>query len=67
MRLSYTENHDIDIPETVFTDNATNTQGWDSNGPSYGVSAPVVTDKSYSGGKSFKIHSTSYGSRYGTF
>ena len=63
VRLSYTENHDIDIPETVFYDNATNTQGWDSNGPSYGVSAPVATDKSFSGGKSFKIHSTS-GSRY---
>jgi RHS repeat-associated protein len=64
VRLSYTENHDIDIPETVFTDNAINTQGWDSNGPSNGVSAPVATDKSYSGGKSFKIHSTSYGGRY---
>ena len=63
VRVSYTENTDIDIPETVFYDNATNTQGWDSNGPSYGVSAPIATDKSYSGGKSFKIHSTS-GSRY---
>ena len=49
--------------ENKFYDNATNTQGWDSNGPSYGVSAPVATDKSFSGGKSFKIHSTS-GSRY---
>ena len=58
VRLSYTENHDIDIPETVFTDNATNTQGWDSNGALYGGSATVTTDKSYSGGKSLKIHST---------
>ena len=64
VRLSYTENLDIDIPETVFYDNATNTQGWDSNGPSDGGSAEVATDKSYSGGKSFKIHRTTGTSHY---
>ena len=64
MRLSYTENPDIDVPETVFYDNATNTQGWDSNGPSSGGTAEVATDKSYSGGKSFKIHRTTGTSYY---
>jgi RHS repeat-associated protein len=64
VRLSYTKNHDIDIPETIFTDNATNTQGWNSIGAKYGSSASIATDKSYSGGKSFKIHSTTGNDRY---